>query len=84
MCLALVLFNASAVLGLLLQGLFIFNLSDGIPLGSPVLTAIDIAVQMFLSVLQLVCGSMLWKLRKSSQVRLCGIVCFANLCERIL
>jgi hypothetical protein len=66
-CLALVLFNASAVIGLLFQGLFIFNLSDGIPLGSPVLTAIDISVQMFLSVLQLVCGSMLWKLRKSSQ-----------------
>ncbi len=65
-CLALILFNASAVLGLLFQGLFIFNLSDGIPLGSPVLTAIDICVQMFLSVLQLVCGSMLWKLRKSS------------------
>jgi hypothetical protein len=65
--LALVLFSASAVFGLLFQGLFIFNLSDGIPLASPVLTAIDICVQMFLSVLQLVCGSMLWKLRKFCQ-----------------
>ncbi len=65
--LALLLFNASAVVGLLVQGLFVFNLADAIPLTSPLLTAVDICVQMFLSVLQLVCGSMLWKLRRASQ-----------------
>ncbi len=65
--LALMLFSASSVLGLLVQGLFVFNLSDAIPLSSPLLTAVDVAVQMFLSVLQLVCASMLWKLRRASQ-----------------
>jgi hypothetical protein len=65
--LALLLFSASALVGLLVQGLFVFNLSDGIPLASPIATALDICVQMFLSVLQLVCASMLWKLRRASQ-----------------
>ena len=61
---ALVLLSASSVIGLLLYGLFVFNLSEtAIPLKSPLLTVVDICLQMFVSLLQFVAGSMMWKLR---------------------
>jgi hypothetical protein len=68
------LLNGSACFGLLMQGLFIFNLSDGIPLASPLLTAFDICLQMFLSMLQLVSASMFWKMRVDTKVRDQGLV----------
>lgn len=48
-------------------GLFVFNLSDGVPLRSPLLTAFDLCLQMFVNILQLVSGSMLWRLRNNSR-----------------
>ena len=72
---AFILLNASSCFGSLLQGLFIFNLSDGIPLASPLLFAVDLCLQMFLSMLQTVCGTMLWKMRASQDdpVLLAGV-----------
>jgi len=61
--LAFILFNVSSCLGLLMQGLFVFNLSDGMPLASPLLFVVDLSLQLFLSMLQLVAASMFWKLR---------------------
>ena len=60
---AFILLNGSSCFGLLLNGLFVFNLSDGVPLASPLLFVVDLCVQLFLAMLQLVCGSMFWKLR---------------------
>lgn len=63
--LAFLLFNASSVAGLLLQGLFVFSLSDAIPLASPVLAVVDLSLQLLLSLLQLVASSMFWRLRNA-------------------
>jgi hypothetical protein len=46
-----------------LTGLFVFNLGDGFTPKAPLLMAVDLCLQMFLSLLQLVMMSMVWKLR---------------------
>lgn len=62
--LVLCLLNASNAAGLLLYGLFVFNLGDGgVAPARPLLMALDMALQLFLNLLQLVAGSMVWRLR---------------------
>ncbi len=69
----------------LATGLFLFNLGEGQEPRWPLLLAVDMSLQLFLSLLQLVMASMTWKLRSDDAdppllagVQRAGLFCVAR------